>query len=174
MNTANKFIQLALKKQVLKFGEFTLKSGRISPYFFNAGLFDDGESSPADLAKVIAQDAVLSAYILKKCNSAAYLPAGSKQTTDVAIALTRVGMGGAQTLILSAVVPDFSLGQKSSKAVRRIWFHGQAIALFSSILSEYSKTVDSSSASMFGLLHDIGKLVILHAEPYEKLEALKA
>lgn len=44
MNTANKFIQLALKKQVLKFGEFTLKSGRVSPYFFNAGLFDDGES----------------------------------------------------------------------------------------------------------------------------------
>jgi len=44
MNTANKFIQLAIKKQVLRFGEFTLKSGRISPYFFNAGLFDDGES----------------------------------------------------------------------------------------------------------------------------------
>jgi len=44
MNTAKKFIQLALKKQVLKFGQFTLKSGRISPYFFNAGLFDDGES----------------------------------------------------------------------------------------------------------------------------------
>jgi orotate phosphoribosyltransferase len=44
MTTANKFIQLALKKQVLKFGEFTLKSGRVSPYFFNAGLFDDGES----------------------------------------------------------------------------------------------------------------------------------
>jgi orotate phosphoribosyltransferase len=44
MTTANKFIQLALKKQVLKFGNFTLKSGRVSPYFFNAGLFDDGES----------------------------------------------------------------------------------------------------------------------------------
>lgn len=44
MNTAQKFIQLAIKKQVLKFGEFILKSGRISPYFFNAGLFDDGES----------------------------------------------------------------------------------------------------------------------------------
>ena len=44
MNTAQKFIQLALKKQVLKFGEFTLKSGRISPYFFNAGLFEDGHS----------------------------------------------------------------------------------------------------------------------------------
>jgi hypothetical protein len=31
------FIEFALEKQVLKFGEFTLKSGRESPYFFNAG-----------------------------------------------------------------------------------------------------------------------------------------
>ncbi len=36
------FIELALSKNVLKFGEFTLKSGRISPYFFNTGLFDSG------------------------------------------------------------------------------------------------------------------------------------
>jgi uridine monophosphate synthetase len=38
------FIELALSKQVLKFGEFTLKSGRSSPYFFNAGLFNTGAS----------------------------------------------------------------------------------------------------------------------------------
>ncbi|WP_026471717.1 orotate phosphoribosyltransferase [Alkanindiges illinoisensis] len=37
-------IELALKRGVLKFGEFTLKSGRISPYFFNAGLLNDGEA----------------------------------------------------------------------------------------------------------------------------------
>ncbi len=48
-NTANavfsayEFIQLALDNQVLKFGEFVLKSGRISPYFFNAGLLATGE-----------------------------------------------------------------------------------------------------------------------------------
>lgn len=36
------FIEFALSKQVLKFGEFTLKSGRVSPYFFNAGLFNTG------------------------------------------------------------------------------------------------------------------------------------
>ncbi|WJY14980.1 orotate phosphoribosyltransferase [Pectobacteriaceae bacterium CE90] len=38
----HQFIEFALNKQVLKFGEFTLKSGRISPYFFNAGLFNTG------------------------------------------------------------------------------------------------------------------------------------
>ncbi len=38
------FIEFALAKHVLRFGEFTLKSGRISPYFFNSGLFNDGET----------------------------------------------------------------------------------------------------------------------------------
>ena len=42
------FIEFAIERGVLKFGEFTLKSGRISPYFFNAGLFNRG----GDLAKL--------------------------------------------------------------------------------------------------------------------------
>jgi orotate phosphoribosyltransferase len=38
------FFELSMSRGNLKFGEFTLKSGRISPYFFNAGGFDDGRS----------------------------------------------------------------------------------------------------------------------------------
>ncbi len=42
-----RFIELAIRANVLKFGEFKLKSGRISPYFFNAGLFYHGETLKA-------------------------------------------------------------------------------------------------------------------------------
>ena len=40
----HEFIEYALSQGVLQFGQFTLKSGRISPYFFNSGLFNNGES----------------------------------------------------------------------------------------------------------------------------------
>jgi len=39
---AQEFVQFALASGVLRFGEFKTKAGRLSPYFFNAGLFDDG------------------------------------------------------------------------------------------------------------------------------------
>jgi orotate phosphoribosyltransferase len=48
------FVDFTLETGVLKFGEFTLKSGRISPYFFNAGLFNKG-SHLSQLGKFYAQ-----------------------------------------------------------------------------------------------------------------------
>ena len=54
------FLDFAIGRSVLRFGQFTLKSGRISPYFFNAGLFDSG----AALAR------------LGRCYTAAIMDAG--------------------------------------------------------------------------------------------------
>lgn len=56
---ANKkrFIRLALECEVLRFGEFKLKSGRLSPYFFNAGLFNSGRAL-AELGVCYAQTIV--------------------------------------------------------------------------------------------------------------------
>ncbi len=56
-----RFIQLAIENDVLRFGEFTLKSGRTSPYFFNAGLFNTGRALAelgACYAKVIVDQAL--------------------------------------------------------------------------------------------------------------------
>lgn len=49
----SRFFELALSKGNLRFGSFTLKSGRVSPYFFNAGGFDDG-ASLGELARCYA------------------------------------------------------------------------------------------------------------------------
>lgn len=48
------FIELAMNSEVLRFGEFTLKSGRVSPYFFNAGLFNSGDAL-AQMGRCYAQ-----------------------------------------------------------------------------------------------------------------------
>jgi orotate phosphoribosyltransferase len=58
----SRFFELALRKGNLSFGRFTLKSGRVSPYFFNAGGFDDG-ASLAGLAHCYA-DAILSSGVV--------------------------------------------------------------------------------------------------------------
>lgn len=60
-NNKKRFIQLAIENDVLRFGEFTLKSGRTSPYFFNAGLFNSGKALAelgACYAKVIIDQAL--------------------------------------------------------------------------------------------------------------------
>ena len=53
------FLKFALAQNVLKFGEFTTKAGRQSPYFFNAGLFNDGAST-LQLAKFYAEAIIAS------------------------------------------------------------------------------------------------------------------
>ena len=56
---AQEFVQFAVQSGVLRFGEFKTKAGRMSPYFFNAGLFDDG-AKMARLAEFYAKAIVAS------------------------------------------------------------------------------------------------------------------
>ncbi|MCP1439000.1 orotate phosphoribosyltransferase [Erwinia persicina] len=79
------FIEFAINKQVLKFGEFTLKSGRKSPYFFNAGLFNTGRDL-ALLGRFYAQALVDSAIDFDLVFGPAYKGIPIATTTAVALA----------------------------------------------------------------------------------------
>lgn len=79
------FIEFALEKQVLKFGEFTLKSGRKSPYFFNAGLFNSGRDL-ARLGRFYAQALVDSGIAFDLVFGPAYKGIPIATTTVVALA----------------------------------------------------------------------------------------
>ena len=79
------FIELARQYEVLKFGEFTLKSGRISPYFFNAGAFSSGQAL-AVLGRCYASRIVASGVQFDVLLGPAYKGIPLAATTAVALA----------------------------------------------------------------------------------------
>lgn len=79
------FIRFAIDRGVLRFGEFTLKSGRTSPYFFNAGLFNSG-SALAELGRCYAAAIVDSKIPFDVLFGPAYKGIPLAATTAVALA----------------------------------------------------------------------------------------
>jgi orotate phosphoribosyltransferase len=85
---AQDFVEFAVRSGVLRFGEFKTKAGRLSPYFFNAGLFDDGEKL-GRLAQFYAQRILASGVEFDMLFGPAYK--GIPLVAAVAIELARLG-----------------------------------------------------------------------------------
>jgi orotate phosphoribosyltransferase len=87
-NFRQDFIRFAVQKQVLRFGEFQTKAGRLSPYFFNAGLFNDGDSM-RNLSQFYAQAILASGIQFDMLFGPAYK--GIPLAAGTAIALAEQG-----------------------------------------------------------------------------------
>ncbi|MBS7349765.1 MAG: orotate phosphoribosyltransferase [Comamonas sp.] len=85
---AQEFVAFAVDAGVLRFGEFKTKAGRISPYFFNAGLFDDG-AKLAQLAQFYAKAILASGIEFDMVFGPAYK--GIPLAATVAVELSRLG-----------------------------------------------------------------------------------
>ncbi|MDQ6972966.1 MAG: HDOD domain-containing protein [Mariprofundaceae bacterium] len=134
-------------------------------------MVESDEASPRELARLVEQDPVLTSHVLQWGNSAVYAASDEHVSSDVGVTLTRMGMDEAQNLILESLMPQLGdVGEKSGIEAQHIWFHSKAMSMFARKLSTYSALIDDSHAGLFGLLHDIGKLVILHVESAEALQ----
>ena len=88
MDHRQDFIEFAIGCQVLRFGEFRTKAGRLSPYFFNAGLFNDGDSL-GRLAEFYATAITASGLAFDMLFGPAYK--GIPLAATTAVALARAG-----------------------------------------------------------------------------------
>ena len=82
------FVEFAMRTGVLRFGEFKTKAGRVSPYFFNAGLFNDG-ASLGELARYYAKAALASGIAFDVLFGPAYK--GITLAAATAVALAEMG-----------------------------------------------------------------------------------
>ena len=82
------FVEFAIRQQALCFGEFKTKAGRLSPYFFNSGLFSDG-AALAELTRFYAQAALASGLKIDSIFGPAYK--GITLAAGTAIALAELG-----------------------------------------------------------------------------------
>ncbi|NWF36629.1 HDOD domain-containing protein [Mariprofundus sp. KV] len=136
-------------------------------------ILEQPDASAGELGAVIAQDPILTAQILKVCNSSAYSVPGSSEISNIPLAIARLGLDETSNVIFKSLAPELGQSEKMRQQVRYIWMHCQSISSLTRLLAESCQKLERHDASLIGMLHDIGKLVILNLETDEKLAQLK-
>lgn len=136
-------------------------------------LLKDPNSTATDLAKVIAGDQGLTAGLLKLVNSAYY--AFPRKIATVAEAIVIIGFQQLSDLVLGATVMRLfsSGGEGFPFTPKEFWRHSLSVAVFSRILSMAGQDANPETSFVAGLLHDIGRMVLLESLPDEYLKVVE-
>ena len=132
-----------------------------------SNMVENSTTSAEDVGKVISNDQVLSAKVLKLINSAFYGFPG--RISSVTHGLVLLGFNVVKGLVLSASVFDMMEGKMVG-----LWKHSLGTAITSGIIGKRIKHENPDEGTEAGLLHDIGKVVIKVAMPdeYKKISEL--
>jgi len=135
-------------------------------------MMDDPVVNATDIGKVIAQDASLTARLLKIVNSAFY---GFQARIDtVSRAVTVIGLRELRGLVLAAsAVESFSKLPNDVLNLVNFWRHSVYCGVVAQLLAQKCNVLHSERLFIAGLLHDIGKLVITNKMVKESREVIK-
>ena len=131
---------------------------------------DNEDSTIADIAKVIATDAALSARIIQVANSP--LMRASKEIEDLGMAVNRLGMKLIRDMVISMVMQQMfqATSDVTDRKLREIWEHSTSVAAICHALASAFTDLSPEQAMLAGLVHDIGALPILtKAEDFPEL-----
>ncbi len=114
---------------------------------------DDGVTSIAELAKVVATDQVLSAKVLKLVNSPFY--GLSHRVSSISSAMIMVGVNVVKGLAVSSAISSLM-----EKGLTGLWQHSLGVAAAAAVIARRVRMPDVEEVSTAGLLHDIGRSLI--------------
>ncbi|MFQ5481498.1 MAG: HDOD domain-containing protein [Nitrospinaceae bacterium] len=131
---------------------------------------EDPESSFAEIGRLIAKDPSLSGRLLKIVNSPFYGFANKVETIPHAIAV--IGTSQLRDLVLATTVMDKFQGiSRKWLDMRSFWMHSIACGLSARIIAIFGKQSNSERFYTLGMLHDLGRLVMLIGFP-DKMEEI--
>jgi putative nucleotidyltransferase with HDIG domain len=155
---------VSLKKLILKTGDLPSMPFVAAKVMQIVG---DANSTVAQLQTVIQDDQGLASRILKVANSALY--ARSRQITTITDAIVMLGFNNIRSLAVTSATRNLYLkrGKVLGLKDKLLWEHSVAAALSGRMVAERVDLKVADEAFLWGLLHDIGKLVILQKLPDE-------
>ncbi len=130
-------------------------------------LASDPKSTTSDFVAVIESDEALSARIVRVANSV-YFYRGS-QATDIEKAVANIGLDELRCLLTAAMLKSLLLGKGNAR--KQVWANAVATAVICRGLARRFPNMSIGEAFLAGLVHDVGKLVMLRRAPdlYEKV-----
>ncbi len=126
-------------------------------------VIDSPSASAETLAKVLEQDSVISMSLIAVANSPAYR--GSEEFKSVRQAIPRLGLKETQ-MIVNAIAQKslYESGNKMmQKTMEQCWLHSLAVACAAKQLAEEMRMADPERYFTLGMMHDVGKVLLLHA-----------
>ena len=130
-------------------------------------LVNDPKSSAKDLARVITDDQVLTARLLKLVNSSFY--GFPQRISTVTAAIVLLGFDAIRNLLLTSSVFDLfaNLNRQKKQIQERFWDHSLGCAVGAKVIGNYLRHDKIEELFVSGLLHDIGKIVEMMYLPDE-------